>query len=207
MAAETGITDNVLDKAIEKMEDKLHEPFNWLMGSSEIRSSIIIEGEITDLQLDQLFPELNAFTGQEGTLEQIENGYSWKQDKNSLMDIRRVTIIPKDDKTKIIQHVKWEKFRAFGLGFSAILGAFGLALILKTFGIAMAIYLPLSAIGAVAGYFGFMGGLKFYFNKQKEKFNAIMQLIVDNVERPAQHRKEMGVIMPEENEKKQDQNS
>jgi len=202
IAKEVGISADVLDKAIKTVENRSFERFNWLIGNSELQSSVTVEGEVTDMQLDQLFPELNAFTGQKGTVEYMGKSYEWEQVENALESVRRVTVVPKDGKTKIIQHVKWDEFRGSGLFLSAFLGALGLALVLKAFGIPKSTYLLLSSIGALAGYFGFMGALKFYFNKQKKKFEAIMQLITDNLERPAQHRIGMDIV-PEQNEKEQ----
>ncbi|MDR9417429.1 hypothetical protein [Gracilimonas sp.] len=118
----------------------------------------------------------------------MRNSYDWEQVENKLESIRRVTVVPKDGKTKITQYVNWDEFRGAGLFLSTFFGALGVALILKAFGIPKTSYLLLSSIGALAGYFGFMGGLKYYFNKQKKKFESIMQLITDVLEQPAQHR-------------------
>jgi hypothetical protein len=188
IAAEVGISEEVLNKAISSVENRSNERFNWLTGSGELQSSIIIDREITDLKLDQLFPELNAFTGQKGTIDQMGESYDWEQVENGLESVRRVTVVPNDKKTKITQHVNWDEFRGSGLFLSAFLGALGLALILKAFGIPKTTYLLLSSIGAIGGYFGFMGGLKYYFNKQKKKFESIMHLITDVLERPVQNR-------------------
>jgi len=191
IAAEVGISAEVLNTAIKTIESRSDKRFNWLIGSGELQSSIIIEGEITDLQLDQLFPELNAFTGQKGTVEQMGKSYDWEQIENGLESSRRVTVVAKDGKTKIIQYVNWDEFRGVGLFLSAFFGAVGLLLVLKAFGLEKPIYLILSSFGAFAGYFGFMGGLKYYFNKQTKKFESIMQLITDVLERPVQHRVSM----------------
>lgn len=201
IASEVGISTKVLEKAIKTVESRSDKQFNWLIGTGELRSSLTINEEISDLQLDQLFPELNAFTGKKGTVERMGNSYDWEQVENGLESVRRVTVVPKDGKTKIIQLVNWDEFRGTGLFLSAFFGAIGLLLVLKAFGLEKSTYLLLSSIGAFAGYFGFMGGLKYYFNKQKKKFESIMQLITDNLERPAQHRIGMD-SMPEQNEKK-----
>lgn len=191
IAAEVGISAEVLNAAIKTVESRSDKRFNWLVGSGELQSSTVIEGEITDLQLDQLFPELNAFTGQKGSVEQTGKSYDWEQTENGLENIRRVTVVPNEGKTKIIQYVNWDEFRGIGLFLSAFFGAIGLLLVLKAFGLEKPTYLLLSTLGAFAGYFGFMGGLKYYFNKQKKKFESIMQLITDVLERPAQHRLSM----------------
>lgn len=135
IAAEVGISEEALNTAIKTVESSSNKPFNWLIGSGELRSSIIIESEITDLQLDRLFPELNAFTGQKGTVEQMGKSYDWEQIENGLETTRRVTVVPKDGKTKIIQHVNWDEFRGAGLFLSAFFGAVGLLLVLKAFGL------------------------------------------------------------------------
>lgn len=191
IAEEIGISEEVLNKAIKTVESRSNDQFNWLIGTGELQSSTIIEEEITDLQLDHLFPELNTFTGQKGTVEQLGKSYDWEQTENKLESVRRITVVPKDGKTKITQYVNWNEFRGAGLLLSAFLGAFGLAMFLKTIGVPKPTYLLFSPLGALAGYFGFMGGLKFYFNKQKKKFESIMHLIADTLKRPAQHRMQM----------------
>jgi putative ubiquitin-RnfH superfamily antitoxin RatB of RatAB toxin-antitoxin module len=191
IAHEVGISNEVLDKAIHSFENRADIGFNWVIGTGELQSATVIEGEISELQLDQLFPELNVITGKKGIFEQVGKSYEWEQVENGLESVRRVTILPKDGKTKVIHYVNWNDLRSLGLGLSAFLGALGLALILKAFGIEKSTYLLLSSIGAIVGYFGFMGGLKFYFDHQKKKFESIMQLITDTLEKPPQHRAQM----------------
>lgn len=185
---EVGISPNVIEQAITSLKNTSHTKFNWLIGSSELQTKILIDHVVDDLQLDQLFPELNAYTGQKGNIEKVGKGYDWEQTENGLKNIRRITVVPKDKRTKIIHYVNWNDFRGLGLGLSAFFGALALALILRSFGIPKSTYLILSTLGALVGYFSFMVGLKFYFNKQKKKFESITKLITDTFSRPAQHR-------------------
>jgi hypothetical protein len=206
IAADVGISAEVLGKAIKMVESRSNERFNWIIGTGKLQSSTTIDKEITGLQLDRLFPELNAFTGQKGNVEQIGESYDWEQIENGLESIRRITVVPNDEKTKIIQYVNWDELRGMGLFLSAFFGALALALILKVAGFPKSTYLLLSSIGALAGYFGFMSGLKYYFNNQKKKFESIMQLITDVLERPAQHRLSIDDA-PQKSEEKQAQKS
>lgn len=188
IANEAGISQASLELAIRNYENRTHSNFNWLTGNSELKASMEIDSEVTKLQLDQLFPELNAFTGQKGEVEIIGNSYDWEQIENSFETIRRVTIFPKGGKTKVTQYVNWNDLKFLGLPLSTIMGAVLLMIILKAAGLPKTSYLFLSIFGGVFGYFGFMAGLKYFFKSQKQKFESIMHLIQDVLSRPAQHR-------------------
>lgn len=191
IAEEVGISREHLESAIRNYEAKTTESFNWLIGSSELKTTTVIDNSVSELQLDQLFPELNAFTGLKGEVEQIGDSYDWEQTENGFESIRRITVLPQNDKTKITHYVNWNDLRFLGLPLSTVMGVIAMMILLKSLGLPKSIFIPLSAVGGVFGYFGFMAGLKFYFNKQKQKFESVMKLIEDVLHRPAQHRIEM----------------
>lgn len=191
ISQEVGISREYLELALQNYESQTLEDFDWIKGSSEIKSETEIDGEVTTLQLDQLFPELNAFTGQKGEVEHIGSSYDWEQADNGFETIRRITVLPDDEKTKIVHYVNWNDLRLLGLPLSTIAGVVLLMFVLKFSGFSKSVYLPFSVLGGIAGYFGFMAGLKYYFDKQKQKFKSIMNLIEDVLNRPAQHRVEM----------------
>lgn len=207
IADEVGISREHLESAIRNYETKSTASFNWLIGSSELKATTVINNNVNELQLDQLFPELNAFTGLKGEVEQIGDSYDWEQTENGFESIRRVTVLPQNDTTKITHYVNWNDLRFLGLPLATIMAAIALMILLKSIGLPKSTYLPLSTIGGVFGYFGFMAGLKFYFTKQKQKFESIMKLIEDVLYRPAQHRIEMQEqYHSNENENTPDQN-
>lgn len=203
IADEVGISSNVLEKAIRSVESSTDKKFNWLTGTSELKASIILEHEANELQINQIFPELNTLTGQKGTLEKVGNTYDWEQLKNEPESIRRITIIPKGGKTKVVQYVNWNELRFLGLGLSAFFGSIALIVLLKSLGVSKSTFIPLAPLGGLVSYYGFMGGLKYIFSKQKEKFDSIMQLVTDSLERPAQHR--VSIDEKAEQESKQNQ--
>lgn len=197
---EVGISQKALEHAIHQVKNQTSETFNWFIGSSELKASTQLEGEASELQINQFFPELNTFTGQKGHLEQVGNSYDWEQTGNGPESIRRITIIPKDGKTKVIQYVNWNELRFFSLGLAALLGSIALMILLKSIGLPKSTFIPLSPLGGLAGYIGTMGGLFYYFNKQKKKFASIMQLVTDTLERPAQHRLSQDELPDQNNE-------
>ena len=206
IAQEVGISQTVLENAINQVENQVDKQFNWLIGNSELQASIILDGEATDLQVDQVIPELNTFTGQKGTLEKVGNSYDWEQKDNDPESIRRITIIPKNGKTKVMQYVNWNELRFLGLGLSALLGSIALMILLKSLGLPKSTYIPFSPLGGLVSYFGFMGGLKYVFNRQKKKFETIMQLVTDSLERPAQHRINLDELPEQQTDKQVQRN-
>ncbi|SMO31973.1 hypothetical protein [Gracilimonas mengyeensis] len=201
IAEEVGIPPQALRQAISNYMHTSEQSFNWLLGSSELKSTVVIDNTVTELHLDQLFPELNTFTGKKGEVEKVGNGYDWEQVENRLESLRRITVLPEKDRTRIIHHVNWDDLRFPGLGLSAILGAIFLMILLKSIGLPKSTFIPLTPLGGIAGYFSFMGVLRYYFSKQKKKFKTITQLIIDTLSNPVQHR-----ILPDETEEDQEVN-
>jgi len=173
IAKETGIDEDSLQLAIEKMDEVSPElPSSFWSPLTSIQKVARFDGEINEQNWEKVVQEIRFLTGGIGKVSKVGSSFEWEQRKKEL-EYSHFTVTPENGKTSIQYVTNWNErsvlTTVFTIFFFVIISAIiGKTLDLKPY---FGIIIP------IAGLLGFTGSrilLKSYAMKQKAKVDLLM---------------------------------